>query len=85
MAYWGKQIWVKDEKRGTATKFLPKRSYQNVPTETFLKIKFLQIRLRAIKFLNKKVPEIMLLRIRLLNKFGSQKKHSQVQMVPMHK
>jgi hypothetical protein len=29
--------------------------------------------LLAIKFLNKKVPEITLLQIRLLDKFGSQK------------
>jgi hypothetical protein len=32
-------------KRPTHTTFLPKRSYQNVPSKTFLKIKFLNKRL----------------------------------------
>jgi hypothetical protein len=34
-----------------AKTFLPKRFYQNVPTETFLKIKFLQKRVLAIKYI----------------------------------
>jgi hypothetical protein len=62
--------------RGTPTKFLPKRSYQNVPAETFLKIKFLQKRFLAIKFLYPKVPKHK----RLPGTNGSQ-----IQMVPRYK
>jgi hypothetical protein len=71
--------------RPTHTTFLPKRSYQNVPSKTFLKIKFLKKRLLAIKFLTQNVPEKTLLPITLLDKFGSHKKYSQEQIVPMYK
>jgi hypothetical protein len=58
--------------------FLPKRSFQNVPAETFLKIKFLQKRFLAIKFLYPKVPKH-----RRLPAPGTN--GSQIQMVPRYK
>jgi hypothetical protein len=75
-----------EQRRGTPTKFLPKRSYQNVPTETFLKIKFLQKKVLAIKFLYPKVPKHK----RLPGTDGSQiqmvpRYSSQVHMVPRYK
>jgi hypothetical protein len=71
--------------RPTHTTFLPKRSYQNVPSKTFLKIKFLKKRILAIKFLTQNVPEKTILPITLLDKFDSHKKYSQEQIVPMYK
>jgi hypothetical protein len=62
--------------RGTPTKFLPKRSYQNVPTETFLKKKFLQKRVLEIYFLYPKVPK---------HKSLPGTNGSQIQMAPRYK
>jgi hypothetical protein len=60
---------------GMPTKFLPKRSFQNVPAETFLRIKFLQKRFLAIKFLHPKVPK---------HKWLPGTNGSQIQMVPRY-